>query len=113
MFGNPIASPASSKKTSNSQGSKAPSLFDAPPDNASSHGSIALPSFLQNLAPVNESNDEESSEAPVAFFKTLKDVEHTYYLVNTPERINELTNKLSNQIEICFDTETTLSLIHI
>ncbi|MCX6207906.1 MAG: DNA polymerase I [Bacteroidetes bacterium] len=108
LFGNPIAGASSSKKTTSTPSSKAaPSLFDAPADNASRHGSIALPSFLQNIAPVNESTEEESSEAPVAFFKTIKDIEHKYHLIDTPEKISELIKSLASVIEICFDTETT------
>ena len=106
LFGNPIASASSSKKTSNSQGFKAPSLFGEGGETASRHGSIALPSFLQNIAPAAPVEENTTSD-DTSFFKTIKDVEHKYYLVNTPELINELTNKLSNQTEICFDTETT------
>jgi DNA polymerase-1 len=106
LFGNPIASASSSKKTSNSQGFKAPSLFGEGGETASRHGSIALPSFLQNIAPPAPVEENTTSD-DTSFFKTIKDVEHKYYLVNTPELINELTNKLSNQTEICFDTETT------
>jgi DNA polymerase-1 len=111
LFGNPIAGSSSSKKSTNSQGSKAPSLFGegVGGEVATRHGSIALPSFLQNIAPapVNDSTEEESSEAPVAFFKTIKDVEHTYHLIDTTEKINKLINQLVNNDEICFDTETT------
>ncbi len=107
LFGNPIAGSSSSKKTSSTPSSKAaPSLFDNPTDNASRHGSIQLPSFLQNITP--ETVTEESiTTNEVHFFKTIKDVEHKYHLINTPELINELTNKLINETEICFDTETT------
>ena len=107
LFGNPIAGSSSSKKTSSTPNSKAaPSLFDAPADNTSRHGSVALPSFLQNIATTNE-DVPDSPPLEGQGWHTIKDVEHTYYLVNTPELINELTNKLSNQTEICFDTETT------
>ena len=106
LFGDVIYKPLGSKKTTGTQSAQAPSLFDSPADN-SRHGSIALPSFLQNIAPVDNSSEEGSGETAVAFFKTINDVEHTYYLVNTPELINELINKLSNHTEICFDTETT------
>ena len=39
--------------------------------------------------------------------KNINNVPHIYHLVNTPELINQLTNELINQPEICFDTETT------
>ncbi len=112
LFGNPIAGSSSSKKTSNTQGSKAPSLFgeEVGGEAASRHGSIALPSFLQNIAPV----EAEGSDSPpvegqgwVTSFKTIKDVEHKYHLIDTPEKIVELSNLLIDKLEICFDTETT------
>ena len=107
LFGNPVAGSSASKKTQSTINSKAaPSLFDNPADNTSRHGSIPLPSFLQNIVPVNNVEENASSDE-TSFFKTIKDVEHTYHLVNTPELIIELINKLSNETEICFDTETT------
>jgi len=39
--------------------------------------------------------------------KNINNTPHHYLLVDTDERINELTNKLINEKEICFDTETT------
>jgi DNA polymerase-1 len=105
LFGDVITKPLGTKKTSSLPNS-APSLFDAPADNTSRHGSIALPSFLQNIAPAVVT-DESTNTVEPHFFKTIKDVEHKYHLVNTPELINNLINKLSNQTEICFDTETT------
>jgi DNA polymerase-1 len=107
LFGNPVAGSSASKKTESTINSKAaPSLFDNPADNTSRHGSIPLPSFLQNIVPVDNVEENASSDE-TSFFKTIKDVEHTYHLVNTPELIIELINKLSNETEICFDTETT------
>jgi DNA polymerase I len=106
LFGNTIAGSSLSKKSTNLPSPKAPSLFDTATDNTSRHGSIQLPSFLQNIAPETVTEENANTEEP-SFFKTIKDVEHTYHLVNTPELINELTNKLSNETEICFDTETT------
>ncbi len=37
----------------------------------------------------------------------ISNSEHNYILSNTPELINQLTNKLINEKQICFDTETT------
>jgi DNA polymerase I len=37
----------------------------------------------------------------------INNTAHTYHLINTTEQINQLTNKLKAQSEICFDTETT------
>jgi DNA polymerase I len=39
--------------------------------------------------------------------KNIGNTPHNYILANTDELINQLTNKLINQPEICFDTETT------
>jgi len=108
LFGNPIGKPATTKKSTATHAEKINPTEER-------HGSIALPSFLQNITPTNTSvSDDDGSDSPPlegqgwsSSFKTIKDVEHNYHLINTPELINELTNKLSNQTEICFDTETT------
>jgi len=113
LFGNPIASATASKNTSSTPSSKAaPSLFDSATDNASRHGSIALPSFLQNIAPTTVSEGSNDSNhlgerGEGSFFKTIKDIEHKYHLINTPEKISEILKSLESAIEICFDTETT------
>jgi DNA polymerase I len=39
--------------------------------------------------------------------KNINNTPHSYILANTDELINQLTAKLINQPEICFDTETT------
>lgn len=39
--------------------------------------------------------------------KNIDNTEHTYHLVDTPEKIAELIAHLQQQKEICFDTETT------
>ncbi|WP_462251639.1 DNA polymerase I, partial [Ferruginibacter sp.] len=39
--------------------------------------------------------------------KNINNTPHNYILVNTDELINQLTNKLTNETQICFDTETT------
>ncbi len=40
-------------------------------------------------------------------YKTIKDVPHTYHLVDTKEKREQLVAHLDHQKEICFDTETT------
>lgn len=52
---------------------------------------------------------ESSSEEPTLFetFKTLRDVEHTYHLANTPELQAQLFSELAQQKSFCFDIETT------
>ena len=98
LFGNPIAGSSSSKKTSSTPSSKAaPSLFDSPVDNTSRHGSIALPSFLQNIAPAVVTEESRSiSNRNASFFKTIKDVEHKYHLVDTQEKIESNFESITN-----------------
>lgn len=50
---------------------------------------------------------EETSLADVSTHKTIADVEHTYHLVDTPEKRATLIEKLAQQKAFCFDTETT------
>jgi DNA polymerase I len=56
-------------------------------------------------------SDEPSEAPPSEGFgeadKNINNTPHNYFLVDTDELINQLTNKLINQTEICFDTETT------
>jgi DNA polymerase-1 len=51
----------------------------------------------------------EVAEEPVAptVYKTIKDVPHTYHLIDTKEKREQLIAHLDQQTEICFDTETT------
>ena len=53
------------------------------------------------------SNQELTSNYESQIFKTIETVDHQYFLIDTSEKINELIEKLQQQIEICFDTETT------
>jgi DNA polymerase I len=46
-------------------------------------------------------------ESPMTADKNINNTPHNYFLVDTDELINQLTNKLNNEKEICFDTETT------
>lgn len=98
LFGNPIAKPSTPKKSTATHAEKINPAEDR-------HGSVALPSFLQNITAPGVS--EEETPEHLSSFKTINDVEHTYHLIDTPELINELTNKLINQKQICFDSETT------
>jgi len=40
-------------------------------------------------------------------FNSIKNTDHQYFLVDTNEKINDLVEKLMQQKEFCFDTETT------
>ncbi len=57
---------------------------------------------------VDETQTESTEEqAPPIVFKTISDVDHQYFLINTKEKRAELIQKLSQEKSICFDTETT------
>ena len=49
----------------------------------------------------------ETALADVSKHKTIADVEHTYHLIDTPEKRAALIEKLAQQKAFCFDTETT------
>lgn len=51
--------------------------------------------------------DDEEEGQTSATFQTIKDVAHTYHLVDSKEKREELIKKLLHQHDICFDTETT------
>ncbi len=52
---------------------------------------------------------ETASDSPTIFetFKTIRDVEHTYHLADTPELEQQLLTELAQQKSFCFDIETT------
>lgn len=50
---------------------------------------------------------DDTALADVSKHKTIADVEHTYHLVDTPEKRAVLIEKLAQQKAFCFDTETT------
>ncbi|MBI3502167.1 MAG: DNA polymerase I [Bacteroidetes bacterium] len=47
------------------------------------------------------------TEEPTKILSTIKDIPHTYHLVDTKEKRKKLIAELSRQKSICFDTETT------
>ena len=49
---------------------------------------------------------EETISAP-ATLKTIREVAHTYHVIDTDEKIVQLVKELSSQKSFCFDTETT------
>ncbi len=55
----------------------------------------------------SEANEE--SETPTLFetFLTIRDVDHTYHLADTPELQQQLFTELAKQASFCFDIETT------
>ncbi|MFW5852203.1 MAG: DNA polymerase I [Bacteroidota bacterium] len=66
------------------------------------------PSQQLDLFGSNDSNPGEFQ----SLYKTIKDTDHSYYLVDTPSLLKDLIHKLSQLDAFCFDTETTsLSII--
>jgi DNA polymerase-1 len=70
------------------------------------------PAFdLFNQAPLTEktnSNHSETAETTEIRIKNnIENIAHTYHLIDSDEKCNELLTKLLKQKEICFDTETT------
>jgi len=66
--------------------------------------------FTKRLFGTDAGTPAPSAEpAPTLFdtFKTIRDVEHTYHLANTPESQQRLFAELAIQDTFCFDVETT------
>ncbi len=78
---------------------KAPKAVKTNPDQIDMFGAATETEVLIEVS-------EEESEAPKSF-DTIKDVAHTYHLIDTKEKRAQLISELSKQSEICFDTETT------
>lgn len=50
---------------------------------------------------------QDESETMVQDFQTIENTNHTYVVLQTENEIRELTEKIKNKKEFCFDTETT------
>ncbi len=59
----------------------------------------------QNHASVIHVGEDEDKEPLPA--KNISNTEHTYFLADTPDKVEQLLKDLSAQKSICFDTETT------
>lgn len=57
--------------------------------------------------PGETSGPDSSGEPLQTNFKTINDVEHTYELVDSPEKVKNLISILEQNKEFCFDSETT------
>ena len=58
-------------------------------------------------AEISETSDEVSTPTIFETFKTIRDVEHTYHLADTPALQAQLFAELARQKSFCFDIETT------
>ena len=68
-------------------------------------GSVTESASLPLTAQSSQATEEEPSYLVVD--KNIHNTPHNYTLVNAKEQIQELIDKLKDQPEICFDTETT------
>jgi DNA polymerase-1 len=61
------------------------------------------------VPPASSEPDKPEAGTPTLFetFLTIRDVDHTYHLANTPELQQQLFAELSRQNSFCFDIETT------
>lgn len=55
----------------------------------------------------SSSSETVETQAQVTNFKTINDIEHTYELVDSIEKIKALVSVLEKEKEFCFDSETT------
>ena len=67
--------------------------------------------FGETTTASNRQSDSDSPapDAPTIFdtFKTIRDIEHSYHLANTPELQQQLFTELTKQPSFCFDIEST------
>lgn len=59
------------------------------------------------IPPASPDEEEPTANAGLVADKNINNTPHQYHLIDTDEKIEELLSKLSNQSQICFDTETT------
>lgn len=60
-----------------------------------------------DLFAFGESEEEEETQPTAPAFQTIKDVKHTYTLVEQLDDIDSVVKALKDTKEFCFDTETT------
>ncbi len=65
--------------------------------------------LFPDVAAVSNRQPSDEISAPTIFetFKTIRDVEHSYHLADTPELQARLFTELAQQKSFCFDIETT------
>lgn len=76
-----------------------------PVRNTTTHEAIQGDLFAELLPPVDSSSD--TTTVNYSALQELKDIPHSYHLVEEEKEILELISTLSNQESCCFDTETT------
>lgn len=81
-----------------------------PANNQSGSSQSSAPAFdLFNQGASHTPNTSEAIEQdePAPIYNTIENINHTYEVVDTPEKIKQLVELLLSQAEVCFDTETT------
>lgn len=78
-----------------------------PSEKPKAKGDTAQQDLFSSPDLFNEPREAGAPEEVVKNFKTINDVEHTYELIDSIEKINELLAILSEYKEFCFDSETT------
>lgn len=73
--------------------------------NAASNAQMDL--FGQQVLPSKRNALPSSDDESIRVYKTINEVEHEYFLVQSQDEINALVKKLDSHSSICFDTETT------
>lgn len=79
-------------------------------DFSTADNSAKANSAQMDLFAITQPTDSDVPEQPAASLSpnlTIKDTAHDYMLIDSPEKIEELANTLSQQTAICFDTEST------
>ena len=76
-----------------------------PVRNTTTHEAIQGDLFAELLPPVDSSSD--NTTVNYSALQELKDIPHSYHLVEEEKEVLELISTLSNQESCCFDTETT------
>ncbi len=63
--------------------------------------------FTERSGPPDQSDGSDATPTLFESFLTIRDVDHTYHLADTPELQQQLFAGLSRQSSFCFDIETT------
>lgn len=96
LFPDSTAAPESSTSKQQQASSGTFDLFN--------QGTIESKSTEKASVPTIDSTEEETESVPK---NTIQNVPHQYHIAQTDEELNQLVKLLLEQIEVCFDTETS------
>jgi DNA polymerase-1 len=63
--------------------------------------------FTERSDPSDQSDESDATPTLFETFLTIRDVDHSYHLADTPELQQKLFTEVSRQTSFCFDIETT------